>query len=66
MSPAEVEAITGRPDGFQRNGSVVGYQYTNRLISGFSWDRTHCYAIFQDNRPTQWGPGEIRRGTVAN
>ena len=62
MSPAQVEAIMGRPDGFQRSGDKVGYQYTNRLISGWSWDRADYYAIFQDDRLSQWGAGVVRQG----
>ena len=62
MSPTQVEAIMGKPDGFQRSGDRVGYQYTNRLISGWGWDRADYYAIFQDDRLSQWGPGEVRQG----
>ena len=66
MSTGQVEEILGRPDGFQRAGYAVGYQYTNRLISGFSWDRTDYYAIFRDDRLVEWGPGEVRQGQVPN
>lgn len=62
MTRAEVESVLGRPDGFQRSGSMVGYQYTNRLISGWSWDRADYYAVFDNDRLMQWGPGYVRQG----
>jgi hypothetical protein len=66
MTRTEVEAIMGRPDGFQRSGDIVGYQYTDRLISGWSWNRADYYALFRDDRLTQWGPGEVRQGQGPN
>lgn len=39
MSQPEVTEVMGKPDGFQRKGEYVVYKYTNRLISGWSWDR---------------------------
>src|SRR5687768_11432315 len=66
MSRESVEAVLGKPDGFQRSGELVGYQYTNRLISGWSWDRTDYHAIFKGDRLVQWGPGEVRPGSGPN
>jgi hypothetical protein len=63
MSPAEVEAVLGRPDGFERAGDFVGYQYADRLISGWSWDRADYYAIFENERLVRWGSGHVRQGT---
>jgi hypothetical protein len=66
MSRAEVEAVLGRPDGFQRSDDQVGYQYANRLMSGWGWDRADYYALFDGGRLVQWGPGEIRTGSGPN
>jgi hypothetical protein len=66
MSPEEVAAILGRPDGVQRAGGYIGYQYTNRLISGWSWDRADYVAVFEDSKLVQWGPGEVRQGRGPN
>ena len=66
MTQAEVEAILGRPDGYQHVGDYVGYQYTNRLISGWSWDKADYFAIFNKGRLTQWGPGQVRPGNGPN
>ncbi|MGH9173484.1 MAG: hypothetical protein ACRD1H_03955, partial [Vicinamibacterales bacterium] len=48
---------------FERAGDLVGYQYTNRLISGWSWDRADYYAIFDKERLVRWGSGHVRQGT---
>ncbi|MEK0084172.1 hypothetical protein [Benzoatithermus flavus] len=55
MISARVEVLMGRPDSFQRSGDVVGYEYTNRLMSGWGWDRADHYAIFQEDRLVRWG-----------
>ena len=33
MSPDQVVAQMGKPDGFERNGDYMVYQYVNRLTS---------------------------------
>ena len=66
MTRDQVIAVMGQPDGFQRAGDRVGLQYTNRLISGWSWDRADYFAIFENDRLVAWGPGEVRTGTGPN
>jgi len=66
MTRSEVEAVLGKPDGFQRAGEYVGYQYTNRLISGWSWDRADYVTIFKNGRLIQWGPGQVRQNEPAS
>jgi len=39
MTKQQVISALGHPDGFQRNGESEALLYTNRLISGWSWDR---------------------------
>ena len=39
MSKEQVIRVMGKPDGFQQRGEYITYKYTNRLISGWSWDR---------------------------
>jgi hypothetical protein len=60
MSPGEVRATLGEPDGFERSGEFTGFQYTNLLVSGWAWDRADYVAIFEDDRLVQWGPGQVR------
>ena len=61
MTPAQVRAVMGAPTGQQRAGDVLRYEYTNALISGWSWDRADFYAVFENDELTQWGTGEVRQ-----
>ena len=51
-------AKKGKPegqDGFRRGADMGGQRYTNRLVSGFRWDRADFYAVFQGDRLTSKG-----------
>lgn len=63
MSKAEVIQVLGNPDGFRRAGAFEALMYTNRLISGWSWDRTDYTVILQDGRVVEYGSGDVRRNT---
>lgn len=60
MTKAEVIELLGKPDGFKRDGTIEALQYTNRLISGWSWDRTDYTVILDEGRVVEYGPGEVR------
>ncbi|CDG54944.1 hypothetical protein E0L35_24460 [Halomonas sp. ATBC28] len=60
MSKEEVVSQLGEPDGYRRNGDYEALQYTNRLISGWSWDRTDYTVILENGRVVEYGPGEVR------
>ena len=64
MSQDRVVQIMGKPDGFQQRGEYTIYKYTNRLISGWSWDRTDYSFIFKDGKLIENGAGEIRERNV--
>lgn len=59
MSQDEVVQILGKPDGFRASGEFTVYKYTNRLISGWSWDRADYSFVFKDNRLVEYGAGEV-------
>ena len=61
MTKDQVIATLGQPDGFKRNGDAEALQYTNRLISGWSWDRTDYTVILENGHVTQYGPGQVRQ-----
>ncbi len=61
MTKNEVISQLGQPDGFRRNGDYEALQYTNRLISGWSWDRTDYVVILKDGKLVEYGPGEVRQ-----
>ena len=39
MTKDQVITVLGRPDGFAQSGATEALTYSNRLMSGFSWDR---------------------------
>lgn len=61
MSKDEVIEVLGNPDGFQRSGEYEALRYTNRLISGWSWDRADYNVILRDGRVLEYGPGQVRQ-----
>lgn len=61
MSKDEVIAALGNPDGFQRSGEYEALRYTNRLISGWSWDRADYNVILRNGRVVEYGPGQVRQ-----
>lgn len=66
MTPDQVIAVLGRPDGQSQQGNQLGYQYTNRLISAWGWDRADYVTLFTSGRLTSWGPGQVRQGSGPN
>jgi hypothetical protein len=61
MPKAAVIDLLGKPDGFRREGSIETLQYVNRLISGWSWDRTDYAVILTDGVVTEYGHGEVQQ-----
>ena len=61
LSKAEVINVLGNPDGFQRSGEYEALRYTNRLISGWSWDRANYSVILKNERVVEYGPGQVRQ-----
>jgi hypothetical protein len=64
MSQEEVVKVLGKPDGFKQSGDYTVYKYTNRLISGWSWDRADYSFIFKGNSLIEYGAGEVREKNV--
>jgi hypothetical protein len=64
MSQANVVRILGRPDGFRTEGDYIVLKYTNKLISGWSWDRADYFVILKDDQVTEYGSGEVRERNV--
>ena len=61
MSKEEVISILGNPDGFQRSGDYEALRYTDRLVSGWSWNRADYNVILRNARVVAYGPGEVRQ-----
>ncbi|MCU7830349.1 MAG: hypothetical protein KZQ85_14900 [Candidatus Thiodiazotropha sp. (ex Myrtea sp. 'scaly one' KF741663)] len=64
MSQDEVVKVLGKLDGFKQSGDYTIYKYTNRLISGWSWDRADYSFIFKNDSLVEYGAGEVREKNV--
>lgn len=64
MSKSEVISLLGNPDGFKKVENQEALLYTNRLISGWSWDRTDYTVILQDGRVIEYGTGHVRQNSA--
>ena len=63
MSREQVISTLGKPDGFQTLGEYDAIKYTNRLMSGFSWDRGDYFVIFKNGKVVEYGVGAVRERT---
>ena len=61
---ADVVQILGKPDGYRTDGDYTILKYTNKLISGWSWDRADYFVILKDGKVTEYGSGEVRERNV--
>jgi outer membrane protein assembly factor BamE (lipoprotein component of BamABCDE complex) len=69
MTTGQVTAILGHPDGFRQVGDVSYYQYSNRLTSGWGWDKGDYEVAFRNGRVVSYGatgirPNPVQRQTV--
>ena len=60
MTKEKLIEIMGNPDGFRIVGEQEVLTYTNRLISGWSWDRTDYHFVIEKNKVVAYGTGEVR------
>lgn len=60
MTKAEVVSVLGRPDGYKRIEGHEIYRYSNRLSSGWSWDRADYNVVLKNDRVVEYGAGEVR------
>jgi hypothetical protein len=61
MTKEQVISTLGNPDGLKRAGDYEALLYTNRLISGWSWDRTDYSVILRNDRVVEYGTGQVRQ-----
>jgi hypothetical protein len=63
MTRQQVVGILGRPNAVRSNGAYEQLEYTHRLITGWSWDRSDFKVILRDGRVVEFGHGEVRDRT---
>jgi hypothetical protein len=61
MTKDQVISLLGHPDGYQAEGDYEVLRYTNKLVSGFSWDRADYYAILRGGKLVEYGTGQVRQ-----
>ena len=64
MTTGQVTTILGHPDGFREAGDVSYYQYSNRLTSGWGWDKGDYEVAFRNGKVIGYGATEIRPNPV--
>jgi outer membrane protein assembly factor BamE (lipoprotein component of BamABCDE complex) len=64
MTKDQVVDVMGRPDGFKAQDGYEVFRYTNRLISGWSWDRADYNIVMKDGKLIEYGAGEVRTKQV--
>ncbi len=60
MSKEKLIETLGKPDGFRLVDDQEVLTYTNKLISGWSWDRADYHFVIKDNKVIAYGTGEVR------
>jgi len=64
MTKVQIVDVMGRPDGFKTQEGYEVLRYTNRLISGWSWDRADYNIVMKDGKLVEYGAGEVRTKQV--
>src|SRR5262245_39000026 len=62
MTEAQVIRTMGHPDGRRSEGNKETLLYTNRLISGWAWDRADYAVVLRNGRVVEYGATEVRQG----
>lgn len=55
MNSKEVKSILGNPDGYEQKGDLELYTYSNKMMSGWGWDKATYQVIFRNDRVIQYG-----------
>ena len=63
MTRQQVVGILGRPNAVRSYGPYEQLEYTHRLITGWSWDRSDFSVILKGGRVVEFGHGEVRDRT---
>lgn len=60
MTRAQVNSIMGAPDGFQQRDGYEILKYSNRMMSGWSWDRSDYFVLLKAGKVVEYGNGQVR------
>lgn len=65
MNKSSVTKILGAPDGAASNGEYDLLIYSNRLMSGWSYDKADYKFIFKNDSLVEYGPEKVRQDNGA-
>ena len=60
MTTSEVKSALGNPDGYERNGELELFSYTDRMVSGWGWDKGNYKVLFKEGKAIQYGIDSMR------
>lgn len=60
MSGEELKAKLGNPDSYEKSGDYELYQYTDRMVSGWGWDKGNYFVVLNGNKVEKYGIGSMR------
>jgi hypothetical protein len=66
MTRPQAIDIMGSPDGDLVAGNAEALTYSNRLMSGWSWDRADYHILLTNGRVSAYGPGTVRQNSGPN
>lgn len=65
MSKRQVVSTIGKPDGDAINDNVELLSYSNRMMSGWSYDKADYQVILKDNKVIEYGVVNVRQDNGA-
>ncbi|WP_143596866.1 hypothetical protein [Tatumella sp. OPLPL6] len=65
MSKSQVVSTIGKPDGDAINDNVELLSYSNRMMSGWSYDKADYQVILKDNKVIEYGVVNVRQDNGA-
>lgn len=66
MTVQDVQQILGKPEGVRTIGNQSVWTYSNKLTSGWSWDRADYNVVFENGSVIEYGAGQVRPGPRPN
>ena len=61
MNRDQVIDVMGVPDGEKAEGTYEALRYSNRLTSGWSWDKADYEVILKEGKVVEYGAGAVRQ-----
>lgn len=60
MTTTEVKAVMGNPDGYEQREELELYRYTDKMVSGWGWNKANYVVLFKNGKVIQYGIDSMR------